>query len=121
MSAYVVWMDFKEAKVFKLAAGQKPELAHLKAHGGKHHNEGHGNHHPEAAPFFNDAMKALTDASEILLLGPGEGKNAFKKHMEAHQKNLAAKVVGVEAVDHPTDNQIMEKARKFFQNYDLFH
>jgi stalled ribosome rescue protein Dom34 len=123
MSAYTVWIDSREAKVFKMAAGGL-ETLHIHAHGAKHHSEPHGKHagHHDAEALYKDTAKALADASEILILGPGEAKGHFKTHLEKHfGGTLAKKVVGVEAMDHPTDNQIVAQARKFFKSYDLFN
>ncbi len=122
MSAYVIWIDSAEAKVFKLKAGAV-ETKHLHPHGHKHHIEPVGKkhtHHPEWESLFKDVETHIGDASEILILGPGEAKTAFKSHLEKHAHGLASKVVGLETTDHPTENQILAHARKFFKASDLF-
>lgn len=125
MAAYVVWLDSREAKVFGLLpSGVEPH--HVKAHGKKHHDQPHGKHqeahHPEAEGVFKELSAILKDASQVLLLGPGESKTHFKTYLERHSAGtLAKKIVGVETVDHPSDNQILEHARAFFKKYDLMH
>ena len=125
MSAYVVWIDSHESKIFKLTP-HGIESKHLKTHGHKHHTEAHGKHsgghHPESETLFRDTAKAIGDASELLIMGPGEAKTSFKSHLDKHHSSdITKKVVGVETADHPTDNQIVAAAKKFFKNYDLFH
>lgn len=124
MSAYVLWLDTQEAKLFKLVP-QEAQKQHLKMHGHKHfkhpHGKHEGHHHPDAERFYAEVAQSVKDASELLIMGPGEAKTQFKHHLDKHFKStIAEKVVGIETVDHPTDNQILERARKFFKNYDLF-
>ena len=121
MSTYVVWMDNHHAKLFKIAPGsiEKQKLDHKEI---KHHNSHDPNNHKDSERFFSDLAHNLADANEVLLLGPGLGKNHFKSHLDKHNTHgLAQKVVGIETCDHPTDNQILELSRKFFKTYDAFH
>jgi stalled ribosome rescue protein Dom34 len=123
MSAYVIWIDSAEAKVFKLKAGGM-ETKHIHTHGHKHHSDPHGhssNHHPLREQLFKDVETHVSDATEILIMGPGEAKTLFKHHLEKHRPHdLAKKVVGMETTDHPTENQVLAQARKFFKSSDLF-
>ncbi len=125
MKPFVIWMDYREAKVFKLVP-QEAEKTRLKMHGHQHVKHPHGkqetHHHPEADKFFGEVAGAVKDASELLVMGPGEAKVLFRSYLEKHHKGgLFKALVGVETVDHPTENQILEKARSFFKKYDLFH
>lgn len=121
MSAAVVWMDHKKAKIFHLSAGSavRTQELTLKAH--EHHLHSHKeDKHPSDA-FFHEIIPALSSAKEILLIGPGTAKSEFKHHLEKHGHGTVAKsIVGVETVDHPTDNQVLDFARRFFKTKDLF-
>ena len=123
MSAVVIWIDSSEAKIFKLGK-QGVEHHHVKPHGHKHPSEPHGKHNTHHAGWdtlFKDTSKVIQGATEILILGPGEPKTGFKAHLEKHHAgDLAKHIVGVETVDHPSDNQIIAMAKKFFKEYDLF-
>ena len=127
MAAYIVWMDYQEAKLFQLSAGAEPSRKQMKLHTHKHASHPHGkheaHHHPDAEKWFHEIAEALkSDATEILLMGSGEAKKVFKGYLEKkYASSLAKSVVGVETVDHPTENQVLEKARAFFKQYDLFH
>lgn len=122
MATYVIWLDSREAKVFKKTGGST-EIAHAHTHGKKHPVEPHGHHadghHREAISLFKDVAPTLSDASEILLLGPGEAKQHFRKYLVDHTPEIAKKVVGVETVDHPSDAQILDFARKYFVKRSL--
>ncbi|MDR3608323.1 MAG: hypothetical protein P4M08_13215 [Oligoflexia bacterium] len=125
MTPYVVWLDLGEAKIFKLIPNET-EKKRMRLHGHKHFKHPFGkheaHHHPDTNRFFGEICEELKDASELLIIGPGEGKTLFKGYLEKHFKSgLATKVIGLETVDHPTENQVLERARNFFKAYDLYH
>ena len=126
MSTFVLWIDSREAKIFELVPSDVKKM-HMKSHGHKHHTHPHGKqeagqHHPDSEKFFKEVAETISTAKQVLVMGPGEGKVHFKAYVEKHFKGTLAKVlVGMETVDHPTENQILEKARSFFKEYDLFH
>ncbi len=122
MSAFIVWLDSKGAQVFNLTtSGIQKE--HLKKHTHEHSNShGDSRSHQEDEHFYHEVAHKLNGAKEVLIMGPGLAKDHFKSHLEKHHHvALASKVVGVETVDHPTENQLLEKARKFFKTYDALH
>ncbi len=73
------------------------------------------NHPVDAQHFFADVVRALQDAEEILIVGPAHAKLELIKYVHKHQAALAAKIVGVETVDHPTDGQLVAYARRYFR------
>jgi stalled ribosome rescue protein Dom34 len=123
MSDYVIWVDSEKAKIFALKT-TGIEKSHLDKGGMDHHTHNKKDHHGDNGleHFFRDLAVKLKDAEQLLILGPGLAKNQFKTHLESHHTNgLAKKIVGLENSDHPTDNQILAEARKFFKTYDLFN
>lgn len=121
MSAAVVWMNHAEAKIFRLLPGESPVVEKMEAEHRGHHmsHEPHKKHDMEK--FFHDVAARLEGMGELLLIGPGTGKQEFRHHLEKHYyAKLAKAVVGVENADHPTDPQILALARKFFRSYDLY-
>lgn len=122
MAAYIVWLDHQEAHIFNLTSGG------VKKENFKKHTHEHSNNHADARNdqqdehFYHEIAKKINGAAEVLIMGPGLAKNHFKTHLEKHHhSNLAQKVVGVEAIDHPTEKQVLEKARNFFKTYDFLH
>jgi uncharacterized protein len=129
MASYVVYLDQHHAKIWKFLPGKR-EQSELRAEGDgssnhSHQKHAHGNHvaHPDThtTQFFHALALKLRDATELLLLGPGEGKAQFKHHLEKHHHaELARSIVGIEPMDRATDNEILAHARKFFRAHDLF-
>jgi stalled ribosome rescue protein Dom34 len=113
MAYAVLWLDNQEAKIFKFVPGNVSK-ADLKRSAAEH--AGATDHH-----YFGRVADAVKDSNEVLVVGPGMAKKHFMSHLENHShNNLLKKVVGVENMDHPTDNQIVAEARKFFRAHDLF-
>jgi stalled ribosome rescue protein Dom34 len=114
----VVWLDHHEAKVFHFNAAEMGELRVMpaKPHVHLHHHRGSNTdgHAKEDQHYYHNVAMALADASEVLVCGPGLAKNELVKHVENHDPAWRKKVVGVETVDHPSDNQIIAHARKYF-------
>ena len=121
MNHAAVWIDHQEARIFAIDQDTF-DLSTLKAP----HHRVHRKHpatveheHPaETARFLHDVARALSEAREILVLGPASAKRELVEHIEKHDHDLAKKIVGVETVDHPTDNQIAAYARKYFVAVD---
>jgi stalled ribosome rescue protein Dom34 len=122
MAIYVVWMDSEKAELFNLGESGVVKSS-VKRKVIDHHTHNKKDHHgdPATEHFFNELMQKLNGVEELLLLGPSLAKAHFKSHLEKHNTRLAGKIVGMESSDHPTDNQILASARKFFKTYNLFH
>lgn len=122
MANYVVWMDSEKAEIFDLSeTGLVKSRLKKKEH--DHHTHNKKDHHgdPGTEHFYQDLSLRLADAEALLILGPSLSKDHFKTHLESHRPELAKKIIGLEASDHPTDNQILASARKFFKTYNLFN
>ncbi|MBK9324335.1 MAG: hypothetical protein IPM97_15530 [Bdellovibrionaceae bacterium] len=122
MSACVVWMDSEHAKIFKISEKgiEKLDVKHHEAHPIGSHHDAHKHNSEER--FFHAVAKAVGKADELLVFGAGIAKSHFKSHLENHHHaDLAKHLVGVETLDHLTDNQILESARKFFKKYNTYN
>ena len=122
MANYVVWLDSAEAKIFELHPKEVDEKT-LRRKEIRHHTgvEKEQNNHKNAEKFFHTVADALSDANEVLLVGPGDAKVHFKHHLEHHHHSqIGDKIVGIETVDHPTDGQIVALAKKFFKSHLQF-
>lgn len=120
MSHYhaVVWMDHAEAHILHFTPDEV-EKAVVHAAGKQrhiHHRRGSlgAGKAPEDLAYFGKVIQSLEGAQEILLTGPANEKNEFRKHIDAHAKDVAARIVAVETSDHPTDGELLKQARKFF-------
>ncbi|SKA33932.1 hypothetical protein SAMN02745126_05433 [Enhydrobacter aerosaccus] len=118
----VVWLDFKEAHIFRF----DPDDVHherIRAHNPYrkvHHKAGAigAGHAHSDQDFFKEIAQVLDGATEWLLVGPGYAKNDFLHHVEAHEPALKDSLVAVEPMDHPTDGELIESARCFFKAAD---
>lgn len=122
MSACVIWIDSEHAKIFNISAsGVKKKL--LKRHE-VHPNGAHHDTHKHNAEehFFHEVAMGVGDVEELLVFGSGLAKTHFKTHLEKHHHHeLFKHLVGVETLDHLSDNQILEAARKFFKKYNTYN
>lgn len=113
-----VWLDHREAKIFRLEGTdfENPSVLHAPHSHVKRHETTTAEHgHPaDAQHYYHAVITALRDATSILVVGPSSAKLEFIKHIHRHDAALVSKVVGVETVDHPTDKQLAAYARAYF-------
>lgn len=118
----VVWIDHREARVFhfnrddvdrQVVRARDPER-HL------HHkaNSIGSGRAPEDQIFLHDVAAALGDAATVLITGPSNEKTELLKHIQRHDRHLAAKIAGVETVDYPSDGVLLDHARRYFRAAD---
>jgi len=118
----IVWMDSKEARIFLFNAADV-EKARIQAHNPfrkVHHKAGViGAGHMELdTGFFNHILEGLHGATEWLLVGPSGAKLELLKHLDAHRPELRRSLVGTETMDHPTDGELLDHARRAFKAID---
>ncbi len=118
----VVWMDSKEAHIFRFGRDDV-EAQRIKAHSPfrkVHHKAGViGNgKHAEDIALFDQVAEALEGVHEWLLVGPGAAKMNFLHHVEKRRRELYKKMVAIQAMDHPTDGELLSQARFFFKAFD---
>ena len=118
----VIWIDHKEARVFHVhpeATEATTVLApqhHLHRHP---KGRGEAREHPDdARRFFSEVARALDGVEALLIVGPSSAKLEFFRYLHEHDRRLEARVVGVESADHPTDGEIVARARRCFMASD---
>ncbi len=67
--------------------------------------------------YYDAVIACVRGAQAILLFGPGEAKGEVKKRLE--RDKLAARIVGIEAIDRMTDRQIVAKVQQHFGQHVL--
>jgi stalled ribosome rescue protein Dom34 len=115
----IVWIDHHEARIFhfnvsdvdRLVIHPEDPTRHL------HHkaNSIGSGHAAEDQNFLERVAEAIADAGAVLITGPANAKLELVKHIERHEPALNRKIAGVETVDHPTDGELIAKARKYFK------
>jgi stalled ribosome rescue protein Dom34 len=115
-------MDHKEARVFHLHPDATDSTTVLAP---QHHLHRHPldrgqptEHADEARRFFKELARALEGVDALLLVGPSSAKLEFFRYLREHDRHLESKVVGVESADHPTDGELIARARSCFAQSD---
>lgn len=118
----VVWLDHHEARIFEFNEDDTEKSVVRPKHPVKHLHVKSGTlsswRAPEDKAYFKEVAGAVSDAGEILVVGPANAKLEFVKYLNANAKPVADKVVGIETVDHPTDGQLVAYARNYFKRAD---
>lgn len=120
MSHYhcVVWIDHREAHVIQFNPDEsESSVVHTKSkHEHLHHKEGAvgSGRAPVHHAYYQAVADAIKDAGEILIVGPSTAKLELFKHLQSHAPEIAARVVSVETVDHPSNGELLKFARHHF-------
>jgi stalled ribosome rescue protein Dom34 len=114
----VIWIDHKEARVFHVHPEVTDATTVLAP---KHHLHRHskgrgdaGEHPDDARRFFGEVARSLDGVDALLIVGPSSAKLEFFRYLHEHDGRLESKVVGVESADHPTDGEIIARAKHCF-------
>jgi len=65
--------------------------------------------------FLAQVMNAVSDAGEILIIGPAGAKTEFAKYLREQHSKIGDRIVAVEAADHPSDREIVAYAKRHFK------
>jgi stalled ribosome rescue protein Dom34 len=122
MSAHhhaLVWIDHRVAKVFHF---DKSTSEHSIVHSSHpeehiHHkaNSGDSGHAAVDKEFLHRVVQALAQPGAILIAGPGNAKTELRAYIQKHDAKVAGRISAVEALDHPTDPQLLAYGRNFYK------
>jgi stalled ribosome rescue protein Dom34 len=117
----VVWLDHHRAVVIDFS--RDAEHVHIVPSSTEQRqihrrSGGTGQKVADDRQFFDDVVAAIGDAREILVVGPGSARTEFKKDLDKRYPKVAALVVGVEPADHPSVDDLLASARKYFKRVD---
>jgi len=114
----LVWIDHQQAKIFQFDATQVNSSAVRSTHPHEHihhkANSGDSGHVGVDKAFLKRVGEAVSEAAGILITGPAGAKKELAAYLGKEQPAVAAKIVGVEPLDHPSDGELLAFARKFF-------
>jgi stalled ribosome rescue protein Dom34 len=118
----VIWIDHTEARILKVHPEAASETTVLSPqHHFHRHPKGRGEareHPDDVHHFFREVATGLEGADAILIMGPSSAKLEFFRYLHAHARDLEPKVVGIETADHPTDGQVVARAKVYFKASD---
>jgi stalled ribosome rescue protein Dom34 len=114
----VIWIDHKEARIFNVHP-EATDAATVLApqHHFHRHPKGRGEakeQPDDAHRFFGEVARTLDGVDALLIVGPSSAKLEFFRYLHEHDRRLESKVVGVESADHPTDGEIVARAKSCF-------
>ena len=109
-----VWIDDYEARIFNFDGGPVEWKDVRPAKHVDRHIHRDVEKHADEATFFHEVAGALREAGRVLVLGPSTAKLGLLRHFHTHDKDVDAKVIGVETVDHPTNPQLVAYAETYF-------
>ncbi len=115
----VVWLDQAEAHVIHFTRDQADaETINTTS---QHKKDGvvGNNRALESTTYMDEVASALSASKQILIVGPGQEKLTFIKHLHKHHSDIGDKVVSVETVDHPNNAELLAYARKYFVKDNL--
>jgi hypothetical protein len=115
----LVWIDHHEARIFHFDHDSVDDLVIHPEHPTRHiHHKANAigsGHAAEDEAFLHSVAAAISDAQQILIVGPASEKHELVKHIERHDPLLAKHIAGVETVDHLGDKALVAKARAYFK------
>jgi hypothetical protein len=113
----VAFVDHRSAEVLQFGSEQVLEQrVHQHFKFTPEHHSGVRTEHE----FFGQLCDALDGIAEVLVVGGHTGLADFRNYVDKHRPLTAARIVGYQLVDHPTENQLVALARKHFVKYDQF-
>ena len=120
-----VWIDHREARVYAIARDNS-DLTEITSDSPVHHIHRKADHVglgtvPADPEFLGDVAKALSPAKAILICGPGKARTELAGYLNDHAPAVGKRVWAIEAMDHPTDGEVVALARKYFRAADRMH
>ena len=115
----IVWIDHSQAKIFHIGlSGQDEVIVHPHMPTKHLHHKANSIGSGHAAPdkeFLAQVMNAVSDAGEILIIGPASAKTEFAEYLREQPSKIGDRIVAVEAADHPSDGEIVAYAKRHFK------
>lgn len=111
----VVFVDHHHAQVLQFDAEQTQlQKIHEHQHLTRQHASGVRSEHE----FFGQVCDALEGVSQVLITGGHQGLAGFRHFVEKHRPQTAQHIAGYEVVGHPSENELVVIARKYFVQAD---
>jgi len=118
----VVWIDHKQARVMHFNADSSESVVVPSSNPHLHlHHKAHAidsGHAPVDKKFLEHVAQAVARSGAILVVGPASAKTELHTYVKRAHPAIAARISAVEAMDHPTEGQLLAYARHFFRADD---
>ena len=122
---FCVWIDHNEARIFGVTASDVDKSVVQDERPTRHiHRKadhvGLGNE-PMSPQFLGEVAEALQPAKAILIGGPGKARTELVGYLNDKHPALAKRIWAIEAMDHPSDAELVAAARKYFHAATRMH
>ena len=126
-----LWIDHRKAVIVLLAeSGETTKVVesgverHVRYSGGSHPNSPYGSQLGASEDgigrrftehlrrYYENVRSQLGNVDSVLILGPGEAKAEFAKHLK--KAHSGVHISGVEVVDKMTDHEMVARVRQHF-------
>ena len=115
----IVWIDHSQARIFHIGLTGDDEIILHPHFATRHlHHKANSVGSGHAAPdkeFLAHVTSALSDAGEILIIGPAGAKTELAKFLREQHPEIGQRIAAVEAADHPSDREIVAYAKQHFK------
>ena len=111
----VVWADHHNARILPFDAHRVHSLA---VHAHEHPTRQHESDERTEHEFMGEVCDALDGIAQVLVCGSHTLLADLRHYVDKHRPQVAARIVGYEVVDHPSDNELVALARRHFLKLD---
>jgi stalled ribosome rescue protein Dom34 len=111
----VVWIDHQSAQILQFDP-EHVQASKVKVH--SHQTRQHGSAVRSEHEYFGTVCDALSGIREVLVTGAHQAQADLRHYVAKHRPQLAHQIVGYETVSHPSENQLVALARKYFLKHD---
>lgn len=130
-----IWIDSREARIVQVVEGKRISVSRMfsglstrerfagetsrkvkRGFTGFDFERQHRNRLAQSLKQFCETVaRVVGPGDHVYVLGPAQTRLILEKTL--HESNSTARILGVEACDKLSDNQLMEKVRLFFDGY----
>ena len=117
LSHAVAFVDHHNAQVVQFATADETAVEQ-KLHEHKHLTKQHGSSVRSEHEFYAHVCEALDGIAEVLVVGGHQGLADFRNYVDKHKPQTATRITDYQVVDHPSENELVALARKYFLKHD---
>ena len=67
-------------------------------------------------PYFDNILKTVSSTTDWAIVGRRMAARALDKYVERREPRLKRRLMGVEAMERPTDSELLLRAARFFKS-----
>jgi stalled ribosome rescue protein Dom34 len=107
----LVWLDHHHAEILQFDATQVlAQQVKSDVHYTRHHDSKTRSEHE----FFAEICEALADVDQLLVVGSPVAQAEFRRYVDKFRPLVAARVVHVQTLGHPSNSEMIGLARRYF-------